>query len=138
MRLSVSKMTLSHSDDDETYPHFEGVYWRPLNIQADGSCEPPPKTRNTDQLWVKMAYHIGANVYNVVNLTKGYQVFVQLKFFPSEGYIRGPHGRCNHPDCVKWQNTQYNQKVPCKHIRSACKWHVKLTRRVRRLASGQS
>ena len=120
---------------DDTHV-FEGAYWNNITVLEDGSCHPPQKTKHTDRLWVKSAFYMGSGVYNVANLTKNYQCFVQIGY-KTEGYGKGPLARCNHPDCIKWQHTQARQKSPCKHVRAACKWHVELTRRARWLAENR-
>jgi hypothetical protein len=101
---------------------FDGCRWVALDVQPDGSIEPPPKTRPArETISVHSAFHLGPRVYTVVNFTKGYQCFVQ---FRAEGQ---PQGRCNHPPCC-----EYRPRI-CKHIRRACKWHVTFVRRSKRL-----
>jgi hypothetical protein len=129
-------MMMTHLQERSVMTLFpsNGATWRPVTVIEDGSCLPAAKTKCSDRLWVKMAYYLGTRVYNCVNLTKGYQCFVQLHVFPKDGYMRGPHAMCTHPECVKWQHTQSQQRTPCKHIRAVVRWHVKLTRRAKRLS----
>jgi hypothetical protein len=129
MRSEYS-MTQYPSEGDE---YFADAWWKALALRQNGQLDPPPKTKNYDKLWVKTCYHIAPNVYNVVNLTQKYQCFVQLAY-KSEGYNRGPVARCSHPNCIKWGYTYTNQKLPCKHLRAAAKWHTKLIRRIKRHA----
>lgn len=115
----------------DTFP-FEGAYWLPINMQEDGSIDPPPTIKQTDRLRVKSAFHFGPDVFNVANMTKCTQSFVQFRY--KTGYNAGPQARCNNLDCVKWQHTQARQKSPCKHVRAAARWFVTLSRRAKRLA----
>lgn len=103
---------------------FMGVKFVTLEtVLDDGAIWPVPSKPVTDVLRPKRAFHIGPSVYTVVNLTRGYQCFVQFR--------RGPKGekwaRCDHENC-RWQSRVANPK-PCKHIRRACVWHVKLLSR---------
>jgi hypothetical protein len=133
-------MSWTQRSEGSGYPsegdsYFGDAWWKALVLRQNGECDPPPKAQTRDKLWVKSCYHIAPDTYNVVNLTKHYQCFVQLAY-KREGYNRGPIARCNHPDCIKWQHTQAQQRVPCKHVRATCLWHVKLIRRVKRLHAG--
>lgn len=110
---------------------FMGVEWMGLIVEADGSINPPAHKSTPDKVRVVRAFYLGPNVYSVVNFTKLYQCFVQFK---REGYNK--FGRCNHTNC-HWQSEVLRPK-PCKHLRAACKHHVKLMRRVGRLSASEA
>lgn len=102
---------------------FLGVEFMGLDVQPDGAIEPPPAKASKDLLRVHSAFHIGPNVYTVINFTKMYQCFVEVK---KEG--RAKMARCAHANCY-WISVR-KRPTPCKHIRSVVKYHVKLMRRV--------
>jgi hypothetical protein len=103
---------------------FLGVEWLRLTVNADGTCEPKREPAK-DRLRVEAVYHLAPDTYSVCNFDKAYVCFVQFK---REG--RQKFGRCDYPECVRWQYTRAHKESLCKHIRAACKWHVRLRRRV--------
>lgn len=93
-------------------------------VSEKGVIGPPAKQPSRDVLFVRHAFKsVGPSCYNVVNATKGYTCFVEFR--------RGPEGqwyaRCDYDEC-EWQS-RVKKPHPCKHIRAACLWHAKLTRR---------
>jgi hypothetical protein len=98
---------------------FLGVEWATIAVRPDGLIDPPPKALNRDKLIVKRCWHLAPRTYNIINAQKGYNCFVQFRQI-------GPviQARCTYIECVKWRAKN------CKHIRAACKWHVKLMRRI--------
>lgn len=101
---------------------FEGRKWVLLaGVSPSGEISPAPKTPVEDILGARHAYKsVGPGVYNVINYTKGYCCFVQFK----RGEMGQKYARCDHENCL-WQSKTARPK-PCKHIRAACRWHVKL------------
>jgi ribosomal protein S27AE len=96
------------------------------SVSERGVVGPPAKQPSRDVMFVRHAFKsVGPSCYNVVNATKGYTCFVEFR--------RGREGqwyaRCDYEQC-EWQS-RMKKPHPCKHIRAACPWHVKLTRRAR-------